>query len=63
MNDLDRIMFDRFITVMIYLNDVEEGGETAFPAAHNETYDNSVSSGFSRCRKATTSYQTYSFSY
>ncbi|XP_065064704.1 uncharacterized protein LOC135690936 [Rhopilema esculentum] len=29
----------RFITIMVYLNDVEEGGETAFPAAHNKTYD------------------------
>eukprot|EP00112_Aurelia_sp_Birch-Aquarium-sp1_P008210 Seg190.18 transcript_id=Seg190.18/GoldUCD/mRNA.D3Y31 product="Transmembrane prolyl 4-hydroxylase" protein_id=Seg190.18/GoldUCD/D3Y31 len=29
----------RFITIMIYLNDVEEGGETAFPAANNKTYD------------------------
>ena len=34
--------FDRFITIMIYLNDVEEGGETAFPAANNKTYDEEV---------------------
>ena len=35
--------FNRFITVMAYLNDVEEGGETAFPTADNATYDSSVS--------------------
>ena len=34
--------FDRFMTIMIYLNDVEEGGETAFPAANNKTYDEEV---------------------
>lgn len=28
----------RFVTIMFYLNDVEEGGETAFPAADNATY-------------------------
>ena len=28
---------------MAYLNDVEEGGETAFPAADNATYDSNVS--------------------
>lgn len=27
---------------MVYLNDVEEGGETAFPVANNETYDEEV---------------------
>ena len=27
---------------MVYLNDVEEGGETAFPAADNSTYDDQV---------------------
>ncbi|XP_072027748.1 transmembrane prolyl 4-hydroxylase-like [Amphiura filiformis] len=29
----------RFMTIMVYLNEVEEGGETAFPIANNETYD------------------------
>ena len=38
-----QIYFLRFITIMIYLNDVEEGGETAFPAADNTTYDDEVS--------------------
>lgn len=33
----------RFITVLYYLNDVEEGGETAFPVADNETFDQQVS--------------------
>ena len=28
---------------MVYLNDVEEGGETAFPAADNRTYEDNVS--------------------
>ncbi|XP_006822380.1 transmembrane prolyl 4-hydroxylase-like [Saccoglossus kowalevskii] len=28
----------RFMTILYYLNDVEEGGETAFPIADNETF-------------------------
>lgn len=36
------LLISRFITIMVYLNDVEEGGETAFPAAHNKTYDDEV---------------------
>ncbi|XP_038048452.1 transmembrane prolyl 4-hydroxylase-like [Patiria miniata] len=32
----------RFMTIMVYLNDVEEGGETAFPVANNETYNTHV---------------------
>ncbi|XP_071841891.1 transmembrane prolyl 4-hydroxylase-like [Apostichopus japonicus] len=32
----------RYATIMVYLNDVEEGGETAFPVANNETYDEEV---------------------
>lgn len=28
----------RYITVLYFLNDVEEGGETAFPVANNETF-------------------------
>ena len=31
------------MTVLFYLNDVEEGGETAFPLANNDTYDVEVS--------------------
>ncbi|XP_061836410.1 transmembrane prolyl 4-hydroxylase-like isoform X1 [Nerophis lumbriciformis] len=29
----------RYLTVLIYLNPVEEGGETTFPVADNRTYD------------------------
>ncbi|TRY55010.1 hypothetical protein DNTS_020751, partial [Danionella cerebrum] len=29
----------RYITVLFYLNDVEEGGETTFPVADNRTYE------------------------
>lgn len=29
----------RYITFMLYLNDVEEGGETAFPVAEDTSYD------------------------
>jgi len=29
----------RYITILYYLNDVEEGGETAFPVADDDTYD------------------------
>eukprot|EP00794_Sanderia_malayensis_P018786 gene18786-20677_t len=29
----------RFITILYYLNDVEKGGETAFPVADNENYN------------------------
>ena len=31
------------MTILFYLNDVEGGGETAFPMANNETYDVQVS--------------------
>ena len=33
----------RYITILYYLNDVEEGGETAFPMADNATLDIHVS--------------------
>ena len=36
----------RYITILYYLNDVEEGGETAFPVADNETFDQQVSNSF-----------------
>lgn len=32
----------RYLTVLYFLNDVEEGGETAFPVADNETFDEEV---------------------
>ena len=32
----------RFITILYYLNDVEEGGETAFPVANAENYNHTV---------------------
>ena len=31
------------MTILYYLNDVEDGGETAFPVADNETFDQMVS--------------------
>ena len=27
----------RYMTILFYLNDVEDGGDTAFPVANNET--------------------------
>ena len=33
----------RYITILYYLNDVEGGGETAFPVADNETLNFEVS--------------------
>ena len=33
----------RYITVLYFLNDVEEGGETAFPVADNATFSKEVS--------------------
>ena len=36
--ELKLVQFSRFVTVMFYLNEPEEGGETAFPLANNETY-------------------------
>lgn len=32
----------RYITVLYYLNNVEEGGETAFPVADNATFSYEV---------------------
>lgn len=32
----------RYITVLYFLNDVEEGGETAFPVADNATFSTEV---------------------
>ena len=33
----------RYMTILYYLNDVEQGGETAFPIADNATLDMKVS--------------------
>lgn len=33
----------RYVTVLFYLNTVEEGGETTFPVADNRTYNEVVS--------------------
>ena len=32
----------RYATILYYLNDVEDGGETAFPVADNDTFDKKV---------------------
>ncbi|PIK45174.1 putative transmembrane prolyl 4-hydroxylase [Apostichopus japonicus] len=37
-NNIKEIRLCRFITVLYYLDDTEEGGETAFPVADNDTY-------------------------
>ena len=34
--------FVRYITILYFLNDVEEGGQTAFPVADNETFNHEV---------------------
>ena len=38
----------RYMTVLFYLNNVEGGGETAFPVANNDTLDLSVSTTIDR---------------
>ena len=44
--DLDKVRLTdlnyRYITILYYLNDVEEGGETAFPVADSEGYIHEV---------------------
>lgn len=40
---LDMFYIFRYVTVLFYLNTVEEGGETTFPVADNRTYDEVVS--------------------
>lgn len=37
-----RLFLFRYITILYYLNDVEAGGETAFPVADNDTLDMEV---------------------
>ena len=36
------LFHDRFATVLYFLDDVEDGGETAFPVADNSTFDDNV---------------------
>lgn len=36
-------LLTRFATVLYFLNNVEDGGETAFPIADNRTFDDQVS--------------------
>ena len=38
------------MTIMVYLNEVEGGGETAFPIANNDTYDDHVSTNMPSCQ-------------
>ena len=37
-----RIFCYRYATVLYYLNDVDEGGETAFPVVDEKTFDRKV---------------------
>ena len=39
-------MIGRYMTALYFLNDVEQGGETAFPLADNATLDYEVSACF-----------------
>ena len=32
----------RYATILYYLNDIEDGGETAFPVVDNATFDKQV---------------------
>ena len=43
MNDNLLFIFYRYITILYYLNDVEEGGETAFPVADMKDFNETVS--------------------
>ena len=36
------VCFARYLTVLYFLNDVPNGGETAFPVADNVTFDEKV---------------------
>ncbi|XP_074618146.1 transmembrane prolyl 4-hydroxylase-like isoform X1 [Acropora palmata] len=39
LRSLDNCRICRYITILYFLNDVEEGGQTAFPIANNETFN------------------------
>ena len=36
------LLYCRLVTVLLYLNEPEKGGETAFPLADNETFSTEV---------------------
>ena len=38
-----RVVISRYATILYYLNDVEDGGETAFPVADSPTFHKKVS--------------------
>ena len=41
----DLCAFDsRFLTILYYLDETQDGGETAFPVADNETFSDEVRS-------------------
>ena len=41
-NILKLTLFDRYVTILYFLNEVPAGGETAFPLADNATFDKEV---------------------
>ncbi|XP_071953278.1 transmembrane prolyl 4-hydroxylase-like [Antedon mediterranea] len=45
-DDFTKYRICRYATIMYYLNDVDEGGDTAFPVADNETFSCEVSTVF-----------------
>ena len=46
---------------MMYLNDVEEGGETAFPMAGEDSYDPDVSCTYNKSRFKSVAHELYPY--